>query len=267
MSLSRSESTSVAAVTGTGSPFSASVRKVIPSSSMEIAKRAPERCASLSCGLPRPAVEGAVGADACGAQLEGRHRAPPSPPVVSITNTSRRAAGSGKTPSASQARRMRSMPEAEADAGRRWAAEVFDQAVVATAAPDGVLRRLERGRGELERGARVVVEAADEARIDLVRDAGRVETVSDAGEVRPAVVAEPVEHDAAPRSSRRCTRRACSRGRASGFSAIRSLCSSHNSIAPLCRGTPRARRGRPGGTAGRPGTLRRNVRPRRPRSA
>ena len=54
--------------------------------------------------------------------------------------------------------------EGEADAGRRRAAERLDQAVVATAAAEGVLRRVERAALELERGVAVVVEPAHQRR-------------------------------------------------------------------------------------------------------
>ena len=53
----------------------------------------------------------------------------------------------------------------KADAGGLWAAERFGQAVVASAAEQGVLRA-ESAVGELEGCAGVVVEAADEARIE-----------------------------------------------------------------------------------------------------
>src|SRR3712207_9418588 len=49
----------------------------------------------------------------------------------------------------------------------RLAAELLDQAVVAPAAADAALGA-QRVRGELEHRARVVVEAADERRVDLV---------------------------------------------------------------------------------------------------
>ena len=54
---------------------------------------------------------------------------------------------------------------AEADAGRRAAAERFDEVVVASAAADGVLRAQAAG-GDFPQGVGVVVEAADEIAID-----------------------------------------------------------------------------------------------------
>ena len=71
----------------------------------------------------------------------------------------------------------------EPDAGRRPAAEQLDQTVVAAAAADRLLLALAPGDVELERGPRVVVEAADEPRLEPVRDTERVEVRPDAGEV------------------------------------------------------------------------------------
>ena len=73
-----------------------------------------------------------------------------------------RRAGAGKTPSASQASRIRSTPSAEPDAGGRRPAEVLDEAIVAAAATDGVLGVVEGVGCELEGRARVVVEATHE---------------------------------------------------------------------------------------------------------
>ena len=67
--------------------------------------------------------------------------------------------------------------DGEADAGSARAAEHLAEAVVAAAAEEGVLRAEAAGwiagggDGELEGGAGVVVEAADEAGIDGVGDA------------------------------------------------------------------------------------------------
>ena len=62
------------------------------------------------------------------------------------------------------------MPAAQPMPGVGRAAELLDEAVVAPAAADAALRA-ERVGGELEDGARVVVEAAHERRVDLVGDA------------------------------------------------------------------------------------------------
>ena len=69
---------------------------------------------------------------------------------------------------------IRSTPGGPAGGGGRRAAELLDQAVVAAAAADPGLCP-ERVAGELEQRARVVVEAADERRVDLVAEAGVVE--------------------------------------------------------------------------------------------
>ncbi|CAB4719223.1 unannotated protein [freshwater metagenome] len=73
--------------------------------------------------------------------------------------------------------------EREADARGARAAEVLDQTVIATAAANSVLRRLERRTDELERGLAVVVETPHERRTDLVRDGKMVKTRKDAGKV------------------------------------------------------------------------------------
>ncbi len=70
----------------------------------------------------------------------------------------------------------------EADAGGFGAADGFAEAVVAAAAEEGVLRA-EAAVGELEGGAGVVVEAADQAVIARVGNAGGVEGGEDGGEV------------------------------------------------------------------------------------
>ena len=71
------------------------------------------------------------------------------------------------TPASSSAISSRSMPGAEADAGRRRPADLLDEAVVAAAAGDGRVLVLHRP-DELPGRARVVVEAADERRDELV---------------------------------------------------------------------------------------------------
>ena len=79
--------------------------------------------------------------------------------------------------------------DGEADAGGARAAEHLGEAVVAAAAEESVLGAeaggwiAGRGDGELEGGAGVVVEAADEAGIDGVRHTTRVERGADLGEV------------------------------------------------------------------------------------
>ena len=74
-------------------------------------------------------------------------------------------------------------PGAEPDAGCRRTAELLGQPVVATATAHRVLRRVERGALKLERGARVVVEAAHEPRRELHVDRQRLEPRLDALEM------------------------------------------------------------------------------------
>ena len=106
------------------------------------------------------------------------------PPVVSTTNTSTRTVGRLEH-ALVVARQQRAVDaEREPDARRRRAAEVLDETVVATAAAERVLRRVERAALELERRAAVVVEAAHEPRVDRERDAERVSPRLHAGEVR-----------------------------------------------------------------------------------
>ena len=80
-----------------------------------------------------------------------------------------------------------------ADAGRRRPADLLDQPVVAAAAADAGLGA-ERVGGELEHGARVVVEAAHERRRRPRRRCPtRVEQRADRLEVLAVLVVEPVE--------------------------------------------------------------------------
>ena len=78
---------------------------------------------------------------------------------------------------------------AEADARRRRPADRLDQAVVAAAAADRVLRA-DRRVLELEGRPRVVVEAAYEGRRELVGDAHRVQVLANGREVLTAGVAQ-----------------------------------------------------------------------------
>ena len=76
------------------------------------------------------------------------------------------------------------MPEPKPMPGVGGPPSCLDEAVVAAAAADGVLRRVERVGRELERGAAVVVEPAHERGVDVERDAERVQAVLHRGEVR-----------------------------------------------------------------------------------
>ena len=80
--------------------------------------------------------------------------------------------------------------DAEADTRGRRTAHLLGQLVEAPAAADRVLGRVERVADELEGGARVVVEAAHEARRELVLDAELREPLLHALEVRLGLVAE-----------------------------------------------------------------------------
>ena len=84
--------------------------------------------------------------------------------------------------------------DGEADAGGARATEHLGEAVVAAAAEQGVLRAEAAavGHGELEGGAGVVVEAANEAGFDDVGDAAGFERGFDLVEVRAGVVVEEV---------------------------------------------------------------------------
>ena len=80
---------------------------------------------------------------------------------------------------------------AEPHAGRaRRTTELLDEAVVAPAAADGVLGRVERVRRELEQGAGVVVEAAHQAGVEHVRDAEGVEPGAHPVEVGAALAGD-----------------------------------------------------------------------------
>ena len=95
-------------------------------------------------------------------------------------------------PTPARARRAREAGArscAEADPRCRRPPDRLDQAVVAAAAADRALGA-DRLVLELERGARVVVEPANEGRLELVPDADGVEDVAYLLEVLSALVAE-----------------------------------------------------------------------------
>ena len=77
--------------------------------------------------------------------------------------------------------------------GRGRTPQHLDQAVVAASAAEGVLGGVDGARGELERGAGVVVEAADQAVVDGVGHVERIEAGPHAGEVGRAGLAEVVD--------------------------------------------------------------------------
>ena len=114
------------------------------------------------------------------------------PPVVSTTNTSSGRLTAAKTPFVVAGDQRAVETDGEADARRRRSAERLDQSVVAAAAAERVLGAVERAAGVLERRTQVVVEPADEPRLDPVRDAERVEAGAHDLEVRCRVVAPEV---------------------------------------------------------------------------
>ena len=118
----------------------------------------------------------------------GRHSAPGS----HATNTVEPRLLRGRSPRSSSESTSRSMPAPKPIAGGRRAADLLDEVVVAAAAADRRrLRALVRA-DELEGGAAVVVEAAHERRVEVVRHAVRVEVRAHRGEVLGAFVAERV---------------------------------------------------------------------------
>ena len=71
-------------------------------------------------------------------------------------------------------------------------AEQLDEPVVAAATAERLLAALTTGNEELEGRPGVVVEAADEARLDAVGDAERIEVLADRREMDPAGLAQQV---------------------------------------------------------------------------
>src|SRR4029453_12765491 len=98
---------------------------------------------------------------------------------------------SGSTSTSPTERSSRSMPAPKPIAGVGPPPGPLDQAVVAAAAADSALRADCRV-AELEGRAGVVVEAAHERRLELVRDADGVEQAAALGEVDSALLAERV---------------------------------------------------------------------------
>ncbi len=111
-------------------------------------------------------------------------------PIGSTTNASRRAAGTGTTPSAVAREQQPFDPRAEADRRRGRTAHLLREPVVAAATSDRVLGRVERVARQLEDGTRVVVEPAHEPRRDLERDPQRLQSFLHAREVRSRLVAQ-----------------------------------------------------------------------------
>ncbi len=139
--------------------------------------------------------------------------------------TRRRACRLSASPSA--ASRIRSTPAAKPTPGSAGPAELLDQAVVAAAAAERVLRA-ERAGSELEHRARVVVEPAHERRVDLVAEARVVEQRPHRREVLGVLGGEPVEQPRAPAITARVPGWSASNAR-SGLASSRSRTSSESS--------------------------------------
>ncbi len=80
----------------------------------------------------------------------------------------------------------------EADPRRRPPTEQLDETVIAPPAADRLLLALAPGDVELERGPGVVVEAADQTRLEPVSDLERVEVRADGREMLGARIAQPI---------------------------------------------------------------------------
>ena len=115
----------------------------------------------LHLGLHAAVLVGPIGGETGGAQLGGEpQRLEPTGGVDDEHVDGERLDGEHALVVAGQQRAIEA--EREADAVRRRPAERLDQAVVAPAAAERVLRRVERAALELERRVPVVVEAAHE---------------------------------------------------------------------------------------------------------
>src|SRR6476619_7210461 len=83
-------------------------------------------------------------------------------------------------------------PDPETDPRGRPPAEQLDEAVVPPSPTQSLLLTLATLDVELERRPRVVVEPADEPRLQAIRDAERVEMRAHRGEMRGARIAQPI---------------------------------------------------------------------------
>ena len=123
---------------------------------------------------------------------------------------------------------------AEAAPRRRRSAELLDEPVVAAAAADGVLRRLEGERLELERRARVVVEPAHETGVDVGLEADGAQQAQHALEVLATVRAQVVDQARRAAVTARQPSSLQSKVR-SGLSSMRTRQSSQSSSSCACR--------------------------------
>ena len=135
-------------------------------------RRAPSRSACFIWPLSeRPARSSSARSPAPRSSLHEREGAPASAPSGAATKTSAPGSRLGLV----EREQDPLDPRRPAAAGGRRAAERLDQAVVAPAAAERPRLGVERLGLELEHGARVVVETADQRPVELVGDAGLVE--------------------------------------------------------------------------------------------
>ncbi len=136
-------------------------------------------------GLRGPAVEGSVGTEPRSPQVLAKVSRGFAPGQVHDEDVEgRRCHVETSLCVASEQQPLDADPEPDP---RLWrSAEPFDETVVAAAAPDRVLCRVESFCCELERGPRVVVEPPHEARLHVVLDPERIEARPEPGEVRGA---------------------------------------------------------------------------------
>ena len=170
------------------SPLSISRSFAVPSSSRITAKRAPARFACFIWPLKaRPATSN-------WAETRCRRSSSASSKAPLARRRRRRTPRSALSGGASCQRQQDPLDaDRPADAGRRRSAEQLDEPVVAAAAADSGLGA-EPVAGELEHGPRVVVETADQGRVEAVGDAGRVERAADRVEVLGIGAVESLEH-------------------------------------------------------------------------
>ena len=190
-------------------------------------RAAPSRSACFSWPLrPRPPRSISAESPACRSSRDQRDRARRAAPG---RRSRRRRRVPARGSSSSSASRIRSIPAAQPTAGVGRPAELLDQAVVAAAAADLRLRA-ERVADEREDRPRVVVEAADQGRVELVVDPGRVEQRPDLGEVLGVLARRGASSDRRrARPSPPCVPSSSESKARSGLMSIRSRTSSERS--------------------------------------
>ncbi len=83
--------------------------------------------------------------------------------------------------------------EPEADRRRRFAAEFLNEIVIAAAATERVFLPFAIGRPDLEHGLRVIIETADQPRIDRIREFELVEIFEKRLEMRTGFIVEKIQ--------------------------------------------------------------------------